>query len=145
MNNLNISLLYLLTLPDWLSFSAKTVTCQTDCIAIVVNWGTFSGKDYACIVANMIQPFGNFLGKIFCKLGPSKIFISGHSLGEHKIHKFNKYTKIIIKFRLGAHIGGFASKYVKNNCGIIREMAGDFIFKLLFNLLDKTQSINKIF
>lgn len=67
---------------DWLSFSAKSVTCRSDCEALVVNWGKFSGNDYACLVANIIKPLGNLLGKIFCKLGPSKIHIGKYSINK---------------------------------------------------------------
>lgn len=54
-------------------------------------------------------------------LNPCKVYMAGHSLG--------------------AHIGGFACKYVKENGGLVQEMAGKFFF--FISIDEKAFTINQ--
>lgn len=88
------------------------MSCRTNCIVIVFNWGQISGNDYYCLACFVIKKLGNLIGRAIMALNPCKVYMAGHSLG--------------------AHIGGFACKYVKENGGLVQEMAGKFFsFQLI--------------
>ncbi|XP_055306504.1 uncharacterized protein LOC129570805 [Sitodiplosis mosellana] len=89
---------------NWLTYSAESLNCRTDCIVIIVYWGKISGNDYACLAGFMLKPLGELIGRVIMKLGdPSIVSLSGHSLG--------------------AHIGGFACRHVIRMGGRVKEMA----------------------
>lgn len=92
-------------LLDWVTFSAESLNCRTKCVVIVFSWGKISGNDYACLVEFMLKPMGNLIGKAIMILDPCRVSMTGHSLG--------------------AHICGFAGKYVKSQGGLVKEIAGE--------------------
>lgn len=92
-------------ISDWVSYSALSASCLTDCDVFVYNWGKISGTNYGCLACNMAKPMGNSLGAVLRKMLSTKaIFLAGHSMG--------------------AHIGSFACKNVQANGGLVDEMVG---------------------
>lgn len=51
---------------------------------MVINWGSISGENYACLSNNCIEIVGRRLGLMFFTyFNLSKLYLVGHSLGGH--------------------------------------------------------------